>query len=327
MKVLCRWGSGGVEFPSGDWGGAEKFLKGSIFDARNKQFHQFHKPSSFSLIDVLVDWHDIKHAFIWEKEKQARKLRDRQEKESAKDANIERCLGKQVQRVAQDYDRLQCVVNIAVTDFGSAKRCVIVCALQQSHDADWTSVFRRIIHDFADDHPWFCGPGWLFFLFDSFAFCFFFFRFRFFVWNATAYFAQFAMRGYAPDNILQEWLYAIKAILNLQKIARVHCGCVKLSNSLYSRKFSSAKNFIKIYHQAVRQEFIFVKRRSSLVCSSVVRLSLFCLSFIFTFMNISDPTFNFLWKFSQEFNLVKPLLWRKRWNYIIPEENFCRVGS
>ena len=30
----------------------EKFLKGSIFDARNK--HQFHKPSSFSLIDVLL---------------------------------------------------------------------------------------------------------------------------------------------------------------------------------------------------------------------------------------------------------------------------------
>ena len=35
-----------------------------------------------------------------EKKKQARKLRDRQEKETAKDANIERCSGNQVQRVA-----------------------------------------------------------------------------------------------------------------------------------------------------------------------------------------------------------------------------------
>ena len=33
---------------------------------------------------------------------------------------------------------------------------------------------------------------------------------------------------------------------------------------------------------------IFVKRRPSLVCSSVVRPLLLCLSFIFTFMNISD---------------------------------------
>ena len=49
---------------------------------------------------------------------------------------------------------------------------------------------------------------------------------------------------------------------------------------LFSRKFSSAKYFVRSDRQAVRQEFIFVKRRSSL----------FCLSFIFTFMNISDPT-------------------------------------
>ena len=32
-------------------------------------------------------------------------------------------------------------------------------------------------------------------------------------------------------------------------------------------KFSSAKNFVKSYRREVRQEFIFVKRRSSLVCS------------------------------------------------------------
>ena len=59
----------------------------------------------------------------------------------------------------------------------------------------------------------------------------------------------------------------------------------------YSRKFSSAKNFVRSgRQQAVLQEFIFVKCRSSLLCSSVVWSSLFCISFIFTFMNISDPT-------------------------------------
>ena len=59
---------------------------------------------------------------------------------------------------------------------------------------------------------------------------------------------------------------------------------------LYRRKFSSAKNFVKSDRQEVRQEFIFVKIRSSLVCSLLVK-------------NIS-----------QEFNLVKKLLWRKRRN-------------
>ena len=58
-------------------------------------------------------------------------------------------------------------MNIAVADFGSAKRCAIACALQQSHAADWTGVFRRIIHDFAD---W----DGFFFLLVSFVFCFFF---------------------------------------------------------------------------------------------------------------------------------------------------------
>ena len=76
---------------------------------------------------------------------------------------------------------------------------------------------------------------------------------------------------------------------------------------LYSRTFSSAKSFIKSDRQAVRQEFIFVKRRSSLVCSLIVRLSLFCLSFIFTFTNMSDPTLVVREKFSQEFNLVKKM--------------------
>ena len=67
---------------------------------------------------------------------------------------------------------------------------------------------------------------------------------------------------------------------------------------LYSKKFSSAKNFVKSDRPAVRQEFIFIKRRSSLVlnCSSIIRSSLCCLSFIFTFLNISNPTLVVLWK-------------------------------
>ena len=79
---------------------------------------------------------------------------------------------------------------------------------------------------------------------------------------------------------------------------------------LYSRKFSSVKNFVKTDRQAVRQEFIFVKHRPWLICSSVTRSLLFCLSFIFTFMNISDHTLAvfFVEKISQEFNLVKKLL-------------------
>ena len=59
---------------------------------------------------------------------------------------------------------------------------------------------------------------------------------------------------------------------------------------LYSRKFSSANNFVKSDRQAVRQEFIFVKCRTSLVCSSIVRSSLFCLSFIFFFALLGNPT-------------------------------------
>ena len=54
-----------------------------------------------------------------------------------------------------------------------------------------------------------------------------------------------------------------------------------------------------------KNEFIFVKRRSSLVCSSLVRSSLFCLTSIFAFMNMSDLTLVVCEKFSQEFNFVK----------------------
>ena len=67
-------------------------------------------------------------------------------------------------------------MNITVADFGSAKRCVIACALQQSHAADRTGVFRRIIHDFADLDGSFS--------FTFFCFCFFFFFDLF--WKATA---------------------------------------------------------------------------------------------------------------------------------------------
>ena len=48
----------------------------------------------------------------------------------------------------------------------------------------------------------------------------------------------------------------------------------------------SENNFVKSDRQAVLQEFIFVEHRSALVCSSVVRSSLFWLqvSYILTFM-------------------------------------------
>ena len=46
------------------------------------------------------------------------------------------------------------------------------------------------------------------------------------------------------------------------------------------------------------------------------------LSFILTFMNISDPTLVVCEKICQGFNLVKNLLWRKRQNEI-PDENSC----
>ena len=51
----CFAGGGLGEIPQRGLGqSSENFLKGSIFDARNEQFHQFHKPRSFSLIDVLL---------------------------------------------------------------------------------------------------------------------------------------------------------------------------------------------------------------------------------------------------------------------------------
>ena len=77
-------------------------------------------------------------------------------------------------------------------------------------------------------------------------------------------------------------------------------------NILYSMKFSSAKNFVKCYRQAVRQEFIFVKRRSLLVCSSIVWSLLVCFSLIFTFVNIYYHTCGFAKKKVVR-NLINPL--------------------
>ena len=59
----------------------------------------------------------------------------------------------------------------------------------------------------------------------------------------------------------------------------------------YSRKFLSAKNFVKSdrVRQFVRNLFS-SKCQTSLICSSVVWSLLFCLSFIVIFMKISDRT-------------------------------------
>ena len=95
--------------------------------------------------------------------------------------------------------------------------------------------------------------------------------------EANNSFASFTVLAFQTDAL--SWATVLSAIL-FYTSPRV----------LYSRIFSSAKNFVKSDRQAVHQEFIFVKRRLSLVCSSVVRLSLFCLSFIFTLMTLSDPT-------------------------------------
>ena len=61
-------------------------------------------------------------------------------------------------------------------------------------------------------------------------------------------------------------------------------------------QFRQQKKFVKSHRQAVRQEFLFVKRRPSLVCSLVIRSSLFC--FIVNLHNndISDPALVVLWK-------------------------------
>ena len=50
------------------------------------------------------------------------------------------------------------------------------------------------------------------------------------------------------------------------------CTKIPAITILYSKKFSSAKNFVKSDRQAVRQEFIFVKRIARFVFGRSVRL-------------------------------------------------------
>ena len=183
LMLLGGGGGGGVEPPSWVWGGAPKnFWRVAFLMQETNNFTSFtsQAASRWLTCSCWLTWHKTRTYLLKdrEKEKQARKLRDRQEKESAKDPNIERCSGKQVHGVAQDYDRLQYVVNIAVPDFGSARRCAIACALQQSHAADWTGVFRGIIHDFADWDGFFFSFSFFCFLFFSFSISLFFFGTR-----------------------------------------------------------------------------------------------------------------------------------------------------
>ena len=59
-----------------------------------------------------------------------------------------------------------------------------------------------------------------------------------------------------------------QCLKNGKRVSLYHCYNVCYFGSvsiLYSKKFSSAKNFVKSDRPAVRQEFIFVKRRLSLV--------------------------------------------------------------
>ena len=69
---------------------------------------------------------------------------------------------------------------------------------------------------------------------------------------------------------------------------------------LYSRKFLSAKNFVKSDRQAVCQEFIFVKLRSFGRRSFVFRFSSHSRIFL-------AHTFVFVKNFSQEFNFSQKI--------------------
>ena len=117
--------------------------------------------------------------------------------------------------------------------------------------------------------------------------------------------------------ILMPWVLSklsAATIVSKKKRPTAEVGLAR--HHLYSaqQEIFISEKFCHKRPSAVRQEFIYVERRLSLVCSKVVRLSLFCWLFIFTFMNISDPTLAVLWKFHQELNIAKNLLWRKRQN-------------
>ena len=86
---------------------------------------------------------------------------------------------------------------------------------------------------------------------------------------------------------------------------------------LYSRKFSSAKNFVKSDRQAVRQEFIFVQVGCRSFALRSLRSSLFCFIaslHMHEYRYFCPHTHGCMTKFSQELNLVKKLLWRKQRN-------------
>ena len=81
------------------------------------------------------------------------------------------------------------------------------------------------------------------------------------------------------------------------------------------QNYCTAKKFRqrKISSKATVRQFVrnLFSSNGSLVLSSVVRFA--CLSVIFTWLFLI-PHLSFWGKFSQEFNLVKKLLWRKRRN-------------
>ena len=130
-----------------------------------------------------LTWHKtrtylLKHK---EKEKQARKLQDRQEKESAKDANIEQCSGKQVQRVCSTGTR-----SLATCCEHRRRRLRKRKKVRHSMRTVATTCCRLDCR-FPEDHRWFCRLGWLFFSFTFFCFLFFSFSsslfFFFFFWT------------------------------------------------------------------------------------------------------------------------------------------------
>ena len=68
---------------------------------------------------------------------------------------------------------------------------------------------------------------------------------------------------------------------------------------LYSKKFSSTKNFVNSDRQAVRQEFIFVKRQVALVFGRSVRL-------LIVYLHIHDYFWSHTCRFGE--NLVRNLI-------------------
>ena len=108
----------------------------------------------------------------------------------------------------------------------------------------------------------------------------------------------------STNTIFTNLFYSIKD--SKMASTRKH-ECEFTKHILYSKKFSSAKNFVKSDHQAVRQEFIFVKRRiARFVFGRSVRL-------LIVYLHIHD----YFWSHNCCFveNLVRnlrqdpPLIW------------------